>query len=198
MDGMKPHRSLLLLLVLAALWHSLPANSPPMLTVFTGRNEECAIDLLRRRGAHFEVEPRGFRLACDEASYQAIFDLMCYHQMAADLCWQNLAHAHTCKSPDGLPYRRQFLIMREGQPVVQTSQEDFMWVYDPTHPDACQEGAHKGYVAMPNIHVESERNCLQRQQELAASYAAILRRIESQRSDLVIFRIQPPPEVRTR
>ena len=28
---------------------------------------------------------------------------------------------------------------------------DFNWVYDPTNPNAVQEGERKGYVAMPNV-----------------------------------------------
>lgn len=194
---MKTHRILLVLILVAATWTWWRQTHPTMLTVFTGRTDERAIELMRVRGANFELTSRGFRLACDQAAFEAIFDMMKFHQMAAELCTQNMANAQTSKTADGTPYRRKLLVMGEGGvPIVQISNEDFNWVYDPSNPNAEQENDHKGYVAMPNVNLLTEMSALRQHQKLADSYEAVLQRFEAQRPDLVIFKCatQPPVE----
>ena len=190
---MKTHRIFLLLILLAATWTGWRHTHPTVVTVFTGRTDERVVALLRLRGANFELTSRGFRVACDEHAFEAIFDMMRFHQRAADLCNQNLANAQLSKTADGTPYRRQILTMGEGGfPVVQIPDEDFNWVYDPTNPNAVQEGCHKGYVAMPNVNILMEMTSLRQHQKLAESYEAVLQRFEAQRPDLVIFRCETP------
>lgn len=40
--------------------------------------------------------------------------------------------------------------------AVETADVEPSWKFDPTHPDAVQEGDHKGYVAYPNISMMHE------------------------------------------
>lgn len=53
---------------------------------------------------------------------------------------------------------------------------DFNWVYDPTNPNACQEGDHKGYVAMPNVNIISEMTSMM---QATRSYEANATIVES-------------------
>lgn len=77
----------------------------------------------------------------------------------------NLANAHSTKSADGGPYRRQDVIFTTDVPdpsrpdmagvkvegiVRDTS--PFKMVFDPSHPDANTDG----FVAMPNVNVIEE------------------------------------------
>jgi flagellar basal-body rod protein FlgC len=86
----------------------------------------------------------------------------------------NLANAETTRTPEGGPYKRRVvqvearrLLDSEGHPVgralgtvlrepvatqVSMDQRPARLVYDPTHPDANDDG----YVAMPNIEVVEE------------------------------------------
>ena len=91
-----------------------------------------------------------------------------------DVALQNLANVNTTRTAAGEPYRRKQVIFQErgvsfasalqneqakveggGVRVTQVveSQRDFIPVYDPSHPDANEEG----YVMMPNVNTTEER-----------------------------------------
>jgi flagellar basal-body rod protein FlgC len=91
-----------------------------------------------------------------------------------DMILQNLANQNTTRTANGEPYRRKQVIFEEravdfasvlegekkgvqsgGVRVAQVveSQRDFTPVYDPTHPDANEEG----YVMYPNVNSTEER-----------------------------------------
>lgn len=53
---------------------------------------------------------------------------------------------------------------------------DFNWVYDPTNPNAAQDGDHKGYVAMPNVNIISEMTSMM---QATRSYEANATIVES-------------------
>ena len=53
---------------------------------------------------------------------------------------------------------------------------DFNWVYDPTNPNAAQDGDHKGYVAMPNVNIISEMTSMM---QATRSYEANATLVES-------------------
>ena len=91
-----------------------------------------------------------------------------------DLIAQNLANINTTMTPDGTPYRRKQAVFQErgmdfktalqnenlklkngGVRVTEVveSQEDFIPVYDPSHPHANADG----YVMMPNVNRAEEQ-----------------------------------------
>lgn len=91
-----------------------------------------------------------------------------------DLISQNLAHMNTPRTASGEPYRRKQVIFQEraltfsdelskaGTKLEQggviatqivESQADFIPKYDPSHPDANEEG----YVMMPNVNRAEEQ-----------------------------------------
>lgn len=86
-----------------------------------------------------------------------------------DISLQNLANAHTTRTANGEPYRRQQVVFEEreltfdqalekvsgGVQVAQVvkSDRDFKPVYDPTHPDSDENG----YVLYPNVDTTEER-----------------------------------------
>lgn len=90
-----------------------------------------------------------------------------------DIILQNMANAEVTRTADGGPYRRKQVIFEEraldfqaalknqedklGQGGVRVkqvveNQEDFIPVYDPTHPDSNEDG----YVMMPNVNSQEE------------------------------------------
>lgn len=90
-----------------------------------------------------------------------------------DIILQNMANAENTRAADGGPYRRKQVIFEEraldfqaalknqedklGQGGVRVqqvveNQEDFIPVYDPTHPDSNEDG----YVMMPNVNSQEE------------------------------------------
>ena len=91
-----------------------------------------------------------------------------------DVALQNIANANTTRTASGEPYRRKQVVYQErtvdfedalkseearvtggGVRVskVVDSKEDFNLVYDPTNPDANDDG----YVLMPNVDTTEER-----------------------------------------
>lgn len=91
-----------------------------------------------------------------------------------DIIAQNLANLNTTRTSSGDPYRRKQVIfeeqqlsfdrilsnsVKEGQDggvrvtAVVESQQDFIPVYDPSHPDANADG----YVMMPNVNRTEEQ-----------------------------------------
>lgn len=91
-----------------------------------------------------------------------------------DTALQNISNADTTRTEDGEPYRRKQVIFTErgvdfrkvlkkedlkvnggGVRVtdVVESERDFVPVYDPTHPDANEDG----YVMYPNVNTAEER-----------------------------------------
>lgn len=189
---MKTHRCFFLFVLAAALWVWWQQAQPYRFTVYTGRPDPRVLSLMRRQGARFEVIPQGFRLACDQAGFEAMYRMMRYHQFAADVCTQNLANARTLRTADGTPYRRRFVTMGPGgEPKVEVSRGDFNRVYDPQNPNAAADGSHKGYVAMPCIDVLTEMSELRTHQQLAEAYGSLLERFEARRPDLVVFKCAP-------
>lgn len=91
-----------------------------------------------------------------------------------DIIAQNLTNINTTMTPDGTPYRRKQVIFQErgmdfktalrdesyklkngGVRVIEVveNQEDFIPVYDPSHPHANADG----YVMMPNVNRAEEQ-----------------------------------------
>lgn len=94
-----------------------------------------------------------------------------------DIIGQNLSNLNTTRTASGEPYRRKQLVFRErgltfdkalneagaklqrgGVEVAEIveSQADFIPKYDPTHPDADEDG----YVMMPNVNRAEEQTDL--------------------------------------
>lgn len=94
-------------------------------------------------------------------------------RLRLDVLSNNIANANTTRTAEGGPYRRQLVVfeprsktntfsqmlareMDPGQGVrvvgITKDESPLRMVYDPSHPDANQEG----YVAMPNINIVSE------------------------------------------
>lgn len=87
-----------------------------------------------------------------------------------DIITQNLANQKTTRTENGDPYRRKQVIFQEREmsfgdrlqnatgggvrvAEVVESQEDFVPVYDPEHPDADEDG----YVLYPNVNNSEEQ-----------------------------------------
>lgn len=101
-------------------------------------------------------------------------------RLSLDVIADNIANAETTRTAEGGVYRRSRVIFRPkvqtpvwqgpfvpqalesgvGQGVrvagIEKDQSPVRLVYDPTHPDAIQTGAKKGYVEMPNVNVVQE------------------------------------------
>jgi flagellar basal-body rod protein FlgC len=94
-------------------------------------------------------------------------------RLRMDVISNNIANATTTRTPEGGPYRRERVIFQErrnmfsfkdiltrsidvgkGVRVVAVEKDPapFKLVYDPTHPDADQNG----YVRMPNVNIVTE------------------------------------------
>jgi flagellar basal-body rod protein FlgC len=96
-------------------------------------------------------------------------------RMRMDVTAQNLANAQTTRGADGQPYRRKEVVLAERQgagsfgaalagamgggapkgvevAAITEDQSALKRVYDPSHPDADDEG----YVQMPNVDTVSE------------------------------------------
>lgn len=90
-----------------------------------------------------------------------------------DIILQNIANQRTTRTEDGGPYRRKQVVFREQQmdfksqlnralstsggggviaEEVVESENPFVPVYDPTHPDSDEDG----YVMMPNVNSAEE------------------------------------------
>ncbi|HMM21553.1 MAG TPA: flagellar basal body rod protein FlgC [Selenomonadales bacterium] len=94
-------------------------------------------------------------------------------RLRLDVISNNIANANTTRTAEGGPYRRQMVVfepraktnafsqmlareMDPGQGVrvvgITKDESPFKMVYDPSHPDANQDG----YVEMPNINIVAE------------------------------------------
>ena len=90
-----------------------------------------------------------------------------------DVILQNIANQNTTRTENGDPYRRKQVVLQEQELNFQSqldkaltaadkggviasevveSQDDFVPVYNPSHPDANEEG----YVMMPNVNSAEE------------------------------------------
>ena len=82
----------------------------------------------------------------------------------------NLANMSTTHNEAGepVPYQSRFVIFEADEGVgtrgaagvrvssVQTDDAEPRYKYQPNHPDAIQQGPHKGYVAYPNVNMMTE------------------------------------------
>lgn len=84
----------------------------------------------------------------------------------------NLANAFTTRDKNGdpNPYRRKRIYFSPGAPEITGSEHlgvrvdkieddmdtDFIYKYEPNHPDAIKQGPHAGQVAYPNVQVPLE------------------------------------------
>ncbi len=107
-------------------------------------------------------------------SMNIVGSAMTAERFRVDVALQNIANSNTTRTPNGEPYRRKQVIFQErsvsfqdalkheearvqggGVRVTQVveSQRDFIPVYDPSHPDANEDG----YVMYPNVDTTEER-----------------------------------------
>lgn len=102
---------------------------------------------------------------------------MTAQQFRADIIAENLANVTTTRTEDGTPYRRKIVSLQEkgvnrfdryltesrkrgshignGVKVVEVGEDtrtDFIMEYDPSHPDADENG----YVSYPNVNLVTE------------------------------------------
>jgi len=83
----------------------------------------------------------------------------------------NIANISTTHNEEGerVPYQPRFVIFQTDDNLgerpgtagvkvssVETAELDPLWKYQPSHPDALQDGDRKGYVAYPNIDLTAE------------------------------------------
>ncbi|ODT58704.1 hypothetical protein ABS71_18615 [bacterium SCN 62-11] len=145
----------LLVLAALALWCW---THPPVLQVWSDRLGPTELAFLRSHGGRVQLTEHGFRIAADRGGVQALASYCAHLQLCREAAQRNLANSKTLNTVDGTPYRRQLVtVSPEGRSLLQEDNGDFNWVYDPTHPNAVQDGSHKGYVAMPNVNEEAER-----------------------------------------
>lgn len=163
---------LLLVLSLLAYWCW---THPPVLQLWTGRCGYKQLAFMRAHGAQVRPTQHGFRIAADRAGVRALARWCAHLQLCRDVVSQNLANCHTAKTLDGTPYRRHYVsINPEGESVMEEDQGDYCWVYDPTNPNAMQDGNHKGYVPMPNVNESGERIDLEQLNEELPRYRQAL------------------------
>lgn len=107
-------------------------------------------------------------------SMNIVGSAMTAERFRMDVALQNMANVNTTRTSSGEPYRRRQVVFEEravrfsdalkdeaarveggGVRVTEVveSQRDFIPVYDPSHPDANEEG----YVMMPNVDTTEER-----------------------------------------
>ena len=107
-------------------------------------------------------------------SMNIVGSAMTAERFRMDVALQNIANANTTRTESGEPYRRKQVVFQEravdfeealknaqsrveggGVRVAEVveSDRDFVPVYDPSHPDANEEG----YVLMPNVDTTEER-----------------------------------------
>ena len=165
-----------LLLVLSglALWCW---THPPVLQIWAGRDYQ-AIRHLRAHGAACWPTLHGVRIQANGGGVQALAEWCRHLQLSRAIVSENIANVHTLKTAEGIPYRRQFVrVDEQGQSQIGTDQGDYNWVCDPTSPDAVQEGDHKGYVAMPNVNEQYERESLEQIDQQFREYHQALKEL---------------------
>ena len=89
-------------------------------------------------------------------SMNIVGSAMTAERFRMDVALQNIANANTTRTESGEPYRRKQVVFQERAvdfAEVVESDRDFVPVYDPSHPDANEEG----YVLMPNVDTTEER-----------------------------------------
>jgi flagellar basal-body rod protein FlgC len=100
---------------------------------------------------------------------------MSAQRLRMDLISQNIANVNTTRDENGQPYRRQTVVFEEKTPapfagflnsatgarngngvkvtqIVEDNETPMNMVYDPSHPDANEEG----YVTYPNVNTVTE------------------------------------------
>ena len=83
---------------------------------------------------------------------------MTAQQLRTDVISQNIANVNTTRTSDGTPYVRKAVVFTEKTLTASTAvtgsstTEDMNMVYDPSHPDADENG----YVTYPNVNVVQE------------------------------------------
>ena len=107
-------------------------------------------------------------------SFNIIGSALTAERFRMDTVLQNISNADTTRTENGEPYRRKQVVFTEREvgfknalkaedlkvngggvrvTEVVESERDFVPVYDPTHPDANEDG----YVMYPNVNTAEER-----------------------------------------
>ena len=91
------------------------------------------------------------------ALFQA-FDIsasgMTAERFRMDTIAENIANVNTTRTEDGTPYRRKIVTFAEKEvtSVKEDTETDFIMEYDPSNPDADENG----YVSYPNVNTVTE------------------------------------------
>ena len=72
------------------------------------------------------------------------------------LLQSNIANVNTTRTPEGGPYRRETLVCRDLSTCEVQTENDYVFRYEPEHPD----GDENGYVKYPGIDLQYEMDSL--------------------------------------
>lgn len=176
-------RHLAFLMVLGLVW-AVWKPSPALKLV---ASDELASEVGKLLGP-VGRNSQGIDIPADQCGVHALVGLAKFHLRARDLCLENLLNVDNCNLNKEAPYRRRSAqLLAGGQMRVVEEPADFKWVYDPGHPLAITEGAHRGYLPLPNVNADLERLTLARHQRRYLDYLRALRKLEALRPDLVVM-----------
>ena len=86
-----------------------------------------------------------------------IIDFLNLLYLSSEIIINNIANATTTRTNDGGPFIRNRISIINGKiNILKDNNFPPRLIYDPTHPDAIQNGDRRGYVEMPNVDIISE------------------------------------------
>jgi flagellar basal body rod protein FlgG len=100
-------------------------------------------------------EEDGIYLKVSE-NIELLKNILQIEKLKIDVIRNNIANVHTTRTNTGGPFNRCYVDIENEIIVKEDTEENIRYVYDPTHPDAQNDGSLAGYVKYPNIYITNE------------------------------------------
>jgi flagellar basal-body rod protein FlgC len=106
----------------------------------------------------YEYSNNIFSIRNSKQNFIALVNALEFLALKKAIIKDNIANSNTTRIETGNCYLRKRLVFDpEGNANIEIDNiSQTRLVYDPTHPDAINEGARKGYVEYPNVNIDAE------------------------------------------
>jgi flagellar basal-body rod protein FlgC len=91
----------------------------------------------------------------DYVNINTAIEFLEYLKLNIDVARENIENSNNIKTTNGEYYYRKYIILLDKKVTI-AEDKTYKWVYDPTLPEAYQDGSLKGYVKYPNIDIVTE------------------------------------------
>ena len=156
---------------------SCEKNTDVIIAVQNENYKSFLINYIPHNYPNVEIVDNGNHLTMKNTTMEMWLDILHILKQKMNTISANIANVNTTQTDNGGPYIRQVFsfTVENGFEIIDDIHTETRFVYDPTHPDAIENGERQGFVEYSNIDIMTETVLLIEVNSIYESIANYLR-----------------------